>query len=65
MPEVNEQIVATYYHLKGYLTYPNLKYMVHWESGSGESDIDLAISNQKTGDKAIVEVKGWHNELSF
>ncbi len=62
MPDVNEQIVRTYFHLKGYLVYPNLKYMVHWESGSGESDIDLAISNPKTGDKAIVEVKGWHND---
>jgi hypothetical protein len=61
MTDVNEEIVAKYFELKGYLVHKNLKYMVHKKS-SGESDIDLAVFNIQTRDKAIIEVKGWHTE---
>jgi benzoyl-CoA reductase/2-hydroxyglutaryl-CoA dehydratase subunit BcrC/BadD/HgdB len=62
MTDVNEEIVAKYFELKEYLVTPNLKYMMKKEKSSGESDIDLAVYNIKTGDRAIVEVKGWHTE---
>ncbi len=48
MTDVNEEIVRTYFQLKGYLTYPNLKYMIRYEKSAGESDIDLpeGLKNQ-------------------
>lgn len=62
MSNVNEEIVRLYYEIKGYMVHQNLKYTIHKEKSSGESDIDLAIYNPKTHVKAIVEVKGWHTE---
>jgi hypothetical protein len=49
--------------MKGYFVYNNLKYTVTKRKIRGESDIDLAIYNLETDDKAIVEVKGWHSEI--
>jgi len=63
MTDVNEEIVAIYFELNGYLVRKNLKYMIKKPKSSGESDIDLAIQHPQTGDKAIVEVKGWHNDV--
>lgn len=62
MTDVNEEIVRVYFELNGYLVYPNLKYTVMKKKIRGDSDIDLAVYNLETGDKAIVEVKGWHSE---
>jgi len=62
MTDVNEEIVAKYFELNGYLVYKNLKYMIKKKKSSGESDIDLAVYKIDTGEKAIVEVKGWHTE---
>lgn len=61
MTDVNEEIVRTYFELKGYIVSSTLKYTIH-KISSGESDIDLAVYNLKTGEQAIVEVKGWHTE---
>ena len=62
MSNVNEEIVRLYYEIKGYMVHQNLKYMIHKKKSSGESDIDLAIFNPTTHDRAIIEVKGWHTE---
>src|SRR5574341_16035 len=62
MTDVNEEIVRVYFELKGYFVYPNLKYTVTKKGIRGDSDIELAIYNLETGNKAIVEVKGWHSE---
>lgn len=53
MYNINNEIVAKYFELKGYL--------VH----RGTPEIDLAIQNPETGDKAIIDVKGWHAEVFY
>ncbi|MHA1338158.1 MAG: hypothetical protein ACTSPW_20885, partial [Promethearchaeota archaeon] len=62
MTDVNEEIVAKYFELKGYLVRRNLYYEVNAKHSPG-SDIDLIIYNPKSSDRAIVEVKGWHTEV--
>lgn len=61
MTDVNEEIVAKYYEMNGYLVHRNLPYPVS-KKFSPDSDIDLLIYNSNTNDKAIIEVKGWHTE---
>lgn len=52
MLEFNKEIVAKYFELKGYLVHRNLF-------------VDLVIENPKTGDRAIVNIKGWHAEIFY
>lgn len=53
MYNINNEIVAKYFEMKGYLVHRDI------------SEIDLAIHNPETGDKAIVDVKGWHAEVFY
>ncbi len=66
MTDINEEIVALYFELKGYFVHKNLKYEIKKGKTKGESDIDLVVfkENPKRDEfkRAIVEVKGWHNE---
>lgn len=52
MLEFNKEILAKYFELKGYLVHRNLF-------------VDLAVENPKTGDRAIVNIKGWHAEIFY
>ncbi len=52
MLELNKEIVAKYFELKGYLVHSNLF-------------ADLAVENPKTGDKAVIGIKGWHAEIFY
>jgi len=62
MTDVNEEIVANYFELNGYMVRRNLSYPLD-NKYSPDSDIDLLIYNPKDPkDKAIVEIKGWHNQ---
>lgn len=66
MVDVNEEIVRKYFELKGFLVQTNVQYLKRKEEtgkkSSGYGDIDLIISNPKTGEKAVVGVSGWHTE---
>ncbi|MEW6070109.1 MAG: hypothetical protein AB1485_05780 [Candidatus Thermoplasmatota archaeon] len=66
MPDVNEEIVRRYFELKGYFVQTDVLYFIPkrqtGKKSSGYGDIDLIVSNPKTGDKAIVGVSGWHTE---
>lgn len=69
MTDVNEEIVKAYYEAQGYLVKTNHYYVKKKFSedgekkGQGPSDIDLMIIHPKTGDRAIISVKGWHNDV--
>ncbi len=69
MPDVNEEIVKAYYEAQGYVVKTNHYYVKRKFSedgkkkGQGPSDIDLIIIHPKTNDKAIISVKGWHNDV--
>ncbi len=52
MLELNKEIVARYFELKGYSVNRSLF-------------ADLAIENPKTGDRAVVGIKGWHAEVFY
>jgi hypothetical protein len=58
MTDVNEEIVKAYFEAKGYIVKTNH----YFKKNKGASDIDLVIYHPKTKDKAIVSVKGWHND---
>lgn len=66
MVDVNEEIVRKYFELKGYFVQVDVPYLKPKEKtgkkSSGYGDIDLIITNPKTGDRAIVGVSGWHRE---
>lgn len=66
MTDVNEEIVRKYFELKGYLVRTNVKFLkkkeVTGKKSSGYGDIDLAVINPNTGERAIVAVSGWHTE---
>ena len=66
MVDVNEEIVRKYFELKGFLVQTNIQYLKRKEEtgkkSSGYGDIDLIITNPKTGEKAVVGVSGWHTE---
>lgn len=58
MTDVNEEIVKAYYEARGYIVKTNQ----YFKKNRGASDIDLIIYHPKNKDKAIISVKGWHNE---
>jgi len=66
MVDVNEEIVRKYFELQGYFVQADVLYLKPKErtgkKSSGYGDIDLIITNPKTGDRAIVGVSGWHTE---
>ena len=66
LTDVNEEIVRRYFELKGYFVQTGVKYIKSKEQtgkkSSGYGDIDLIVTNPKTGDKAIVGVSAWHRE---
>jgi len=68
MTDVNEEIVKAYYEAQGYLVktnhyYVKKKFAEEKKLGQGPSDIDLIVMHPKTKDKAIISVKGWHNDV--
>jgi len=69
MTDVNEEIVKAYYEAQGYIVKTNHYYVKKKFSeegkklGQGPSDIDLIIIHPKKKDKAIISVKGWHNDV--
>lgn len=68
MTDVNEEIVKAYYESQGYIVktnhyYVKKKFKEDKKLGQGPSDIDLIVMHPKTGDKAIISVKGWHNDV--
>lgn len=66
MMDVNEEIVRKYFELQGYFVQTNVPYVKPKEKtgkkSSGYGDIDLIVTNPKTGDRAIVGVSRWHTE---
>jgi hypothetical protein len=66
LTDVNEEIVRQYFELKGYFVQTDVLYLKPkgqtGKKSSGYGDIDLIVTNPKTGDKAIVGVSGWHTE---
>lgn len=52
MSDLNREIVAKYFELKGYLVHRNLF-------------VDLAVENPKTEDIAVVGIRGWHAEIFY
>ena len=66
MVDVNEEIVRKYFELQGYFVQADVPYFKPKEKtgkkSSGYGDIDLIVTNPKTGDRAIVGVSGWHRE---
>lgn len=66
LTDVNEEIVSQYFELKGYFVQTDVLYLKPKEKtgkkSSGYGDIDLIVTNPKTGDKAVVGVTGWHTE---
>jgi hypothetical protein len=50
MTDVNEEIVAKYYEMNGYMVHRNLSYKVD-KKYAPDSDIDLLIQDLSTGDK--------------
>lgn len=66
MADVNEEIVRQYFELKGYLVRTRVPFNKPKEKtgkkSSGYGDIDLIVTNPKTGDRAIVGVTGWQTE---
>jgi hypothetical protein len=62
MPDVNEELVRRYFELQGYFVRTNVRYEFRTDKGMGWSDVDLCVSHPVTGDRAAVEVKGWHTE---
>ncbi len=69
MTDVNEEVVKAYYEAQGYIVKTNNYYVKKKFSeegkkkGQGPSDIDLIIMHPITKDKAIISVKGWHNDV--
>src|SRR3989344_8400547 len=68
MTDVNEEIVKAYYEAQGYVVktnhyYVKKKFVNGKKKGQGASDIDLIIIHPKTNERAIVSVKGWHNDV--
>ena len=68
MTDVNEEIVKAYYEAQGYVVktnhyYVKEKFVDGKKKGQGASDIDLIIIHPKTNERAIVSVKGWHNDV--
>lgn len=66
LTDVNEEIVRQYFELKGYFVQTDVLFLKPkkqtGKKSSGYGDIDLIVTNPKTGDKAIVCVSGWHRE---
>lgn len=63
MADDNEEVVRSYFELKGYLVKTNILYEDRSSArGMGWSDVDLCVLHPRTGDCAAVEVKGWHTE---
>jgi len=66
LTDVNEEIVRQYFELKGYFVQTDVIYLKPMKQtgkkSSGYGDIDLIMTNPRTGDKAIVGVSGWHTE---
>jgi hypothetical protein len=66
LTDVNEEIVSQYFELNGYFVQTDVLYLKPKEKtgkkSSGYGDIDLIVTNPKTGDKAVVGVTGWHTE---
>jgi len=66
LTDVNEEIVSQYFELNGYFVQTDVLYFKPKEKtgkkSSGYGDIDLIVTNPKTGDKAVVGVTGWHTE---
>jgi hypothetical protein len=67
MTDVNEEIVKAYYEAQGYVVktnhyYVKKKFKEEKKIGQGPSDIDLIVIHPKTKDRAIISVKGWHND---
>ena len=66
LTDVNEEIVSQYFELNGYFVQTDVLYLKPKEQtgkkSSGYGDIDLIVTNPKTGDKAVVGVTGWHTE---
>ncbi len=69
MTDVNEEIVKAYFEAQGYVVKTNHYYVKKKydpegkKKGQGASDIDLIIIHPKKNDKAIISVKGWHNDI--
>ena len=69
MTDVNEEIVKAYYEAQGYMVKTNHYYIKRTpsegskKSGAGASDIDLIILHPIRNDRAIISVKGWHNDI--
>ncbi len=68
MADVNEEIVKAYYEAQGYIVktnhyYVKRKFTDGKKIGQGPADIDLIIIHPQTNDKAIISVKGWHNDV--
>jgi len=66
LTDVNEEIVRQYFELEGYFVQTDVLYLKPkgqtGKKSSGYGDIDLIVTNPRTGDKAIVGVTGWHTE---
>ena len=66
LTDVNEEIVSQYFELNGFFVQTDVLYLKAKEQtgkkSSGYGDIDLIVTNPKTGDKAVVGVTGWHTE---
>ena len=60
MHDFNEDIVSSYFELKGYFVRANAPYRPGTRDDA--SDIDLVALHPLSGDCVACEVKGWHNE---
>ena len=60
MPHADEDIVRSYFELKGYFVQTNVPYRP--ADSTNDSDVDIVALHGRTDECVVCEVKGWHTE---